>query len=152
MEEQKIYVRLRMVIIKNNKLLCSYTKKHDFYFYIGGHLEFGESIEEGCKREISEECGNGTKFIFQKVLYIRDFIEPKENEHSVELFILGEINKFEELEKRLDPQHPDGDMWLSWLPLNSLPNNLFPKELTKILLADYETGFKETQKYIGKIK
>lgn len=152
MEEQKINVRLRMVIIKNNKLLCSYTKKHDFYFYIGGHLEFGETIEEGCRREIEEECGEGTDFIFQKILYLRDFIEPTENEHSVELFILGEINKFEELENKLDSQHPDGDMWLSWLSINSLPENLFPKELTKILLTDYGVGFKETQKYVGRIK
>lgn len=152
MEEQKINVRLRMVIIKNNKLLCSYTKKHNFYFYIGGHLEFGETIEEGCKREIEEECGNGTEFIFQKILYVRDFIEPNENEHSVELFILGEINKFEELENKIDSQHPNGDMWLTWLPMDNLPNNLFPKELTETLLKDHEKGFKETQKYVGKIK
>jgi len=152
MEEQKINVRLRMVIIKNNKLLCSYTKKHDFYFYIGGHLEFGETIKDGCRREIEEECGEGTEFIFQKILYVRDFIEASEKEHSVELFILGEINKFEELENKLDSQHPDGDMWLSWLPIDSLPQNLFPKELSKTILTDYKAGFEETQKYLGKIR
>ncbi|MFA5025517.1 MAG: NUDIX domain-containing protein [Candidatus Shapirobacteria bacterium] len=152
MQEGKIHVRLRMVIIKNNKLLCSYTQKNDFYFYIGGHLEFGETIEEGCKREIEEECGKETKFKFQKILYVRDFIEIKENEHSVELFILGKVNNFEKLEGRLDSQHPNGDMWLSWLPINNLPNNLYPKELTERLLTDYKTGFKDTQKYLGKIK
>ena len=62
-----------MVIIKNGKLLASYTKKCDYYFYIGGHLEYGETILEGCKREIIEECGKGTKFKLEKVLYLRDF-------------------------------------------------------------------------------
>lgn len=140
------------MIIKNGKLLCSYTQKNDFYFYIGGHLEYGETIEEGCQREIEEECGEGAKFLMNKILYLRDFIIPEEDEHSVELFILGEINKSKELEGKFDPQHPDNDMWLSWLPIDNLPENLYPKELTKRLLADYKEGFKETQKYLGKIK
>src|SRR3989344_8533581 len=106
----KIHVRLRLIIIKNDKLLVSYTKKSDFFFYVGGHLEFGESIVDGCKREMTEECGEDTQFTFKKILYIRDFLQTKKGEHSVELFILGNINKFEELEHKLDSQHADGSM------------------------------------------
>lgn len=151
MEDHKINVRLRLIIIKNEKILTQFTQKHNFYFYIGGHLEYGETIIDGCQREIVEECGEGTEFIFKKVLYIRDFIMPGDNEHSVELFILGDINKFEELEKRLDPQHPDGSMWNTWLDINNLPDNLLPKQLTVKLISDYKNNFSNSGEYIGRM-
>lgn len=151
MDERKLNVRLRMIVIKNSKLLTSYTSKHDFYFYVGGHLEYGETVLEGCKREIIEECGGGTEFHLKKVLYIRDFFDPDNGEQNVELFILGDINKFEELEHRLDPQHTDGSMWLTWLNMDKLPSNLFPRPLTKKLVEDYEKGFPDAGVYVGRM-
>ena len=139
-----------MVIIKNNKLLVHCRQKHDYYHYIGGHLEYGETVLEGCIREIAEECA-GAKFELKKILYIRDFILPEENEHSVELFILGDINKFEELEHLLDPQHPDGDVWCTWLDINSLPKNLYPHSLSQKLLTDYKSGFHKEGEYVGRM-
>ena len=105
MSHQQIHVRLRVVIIKNGRLLVQYRQTDNYYHYVGGHLEYGETILEGCQREIAEECINA-KFEFKKILYIRDFIYPKDNQHSVELFILGDIDKSEELEGHPDPQHP----------------------------------------------
>lgn len=151
MSEHKLNIRLRLIIIKNEKLLTSYTKKHDFYFYVGGHLEYGETVLDGCKREIIEECGEGTEFKLDKVLYVRDFFDPDNGEQNVELFILGEINKFEELEHKLDPQHEDGSMWLTWLDLNNLPERLFPKPLTKKLVEDYKNGFSTAGEYVGRM-
>lgn len=151
MEDKKIKIRLRLVIIKNGKLLASYTKKRDYYFYIGGHLEYGETVLEGCKREIVEECGKGTEFKLEKVLYLRDFFDPDNGEQNLELFILGEINKFEELEHRLDPLHKDGSQWQTWLDINNLPDNLFPKPLSKKLLGDFKKGFPNSGEYIGRM-
>lgn len=114
-----------MVIIKNGKLLVQYRTDHNYYFYVGGHLEWGETILEGCK-------------------YVRDFLFPeRENEHSVEFFILGDINKFEELEHNLDPQHPKNDVWCTWLDMNNLPDNLFPHPLSLKLSEDYKNGFQK---------
>lgn len=151
MNSNKINIRLRMVIIKNSKLLTTYTKNGDFYYYVGGHLEFGETIEEGCIREIIEECGRGTEFTLKKILYIRDFFDPDNGEQNVELFILGNINKFEELEHHLDPQHKDSHVWLTWLDIENLPKNLFPKTLNKRLFDDYKNGFPNAGEYVGKI-
>jgi len=151
MDEHKLNIRLRLIIIKNKKLLTSYTKKHDFYFYIGGHMEYGETVLEGCKREVIEECGDGTEFNLKKVLYIRDFFDPDNAEQNLELFILGDINKFKKLEHRLDPQHKDGSMWLTWIDINKLPKNLFPKPLTKKLLEDYKKGFPSAGEYVGRM-
>jgi ADP-ribose pyrophosphatase YjhB (NUDIX family) len=150
MENHKINVRLRLIVIKNNKVLVQYRQIQDYYHYIGGHLEFGETIQEGCIRETAEEC-NGAKFEFKKILYIRDFIYPKENEHSVELFVSGDIDKYEELEHHFDPQHPNNDVWCTWLDINQLPNNLLPHLLSKKLLTDYNLGFSNSGEYIGKM-
>ncbi len=72
--DQKIKIRLRLVIIKQNKLLAYYDSIEDYYFYIGGKLEFGETVEKGWTREIHEELGEDVEFTFEKILYIRDFI------------------------------------------------------------------------------
>ncbi|MEI6886886.1 MAG: NUDIX domain-containing protein [bacterium] len=145
-----INVRVRIVIIKNNKLLVQYRKDKDHYFYVGGHLEYGETIGDACIREIAEEC-NGAKFEFKKIVYIRDFIMPEKDEHSLELFILGDIDKFEELEHLIDPEHTNGSHWTTWLNMDNLPSNLLPEKLTPMLLNDYKEGFKVEGKYVGLI-
>jgi len=151
MKDHKINIRLRIVIIKGRKLLVQYRKKHDFYHYVGGHLEYGETILEGSTREITEEC-NGAKFEFKKILYIRDFLAPEEEEeHSVELFILGDINKFEELEHQFDPEHPDGSVWCTWLDIDNLPDNLLPHLLSRKLREDYKNNFPNQGEYIGRM-
>lgn len=151
MNEQKLLVRLRLIIIKNGKLLAEYNSKKDFYFYVGGHHEYGETILEGCKREVAEECGEGTNFNLEKVLYVRDFFDPDNGEQNVELFILGNINKFEELEKHLDASHPEGHMWLTWLDMENLPDRLFPQPLTEKLVEDYKNGFPNVGEYVGRM-
>jgi len=151
MKDHQINIRVRLIIIKNRKLLVQFRKKQNFYHYIGGHLEYGETIKEACLRETKEECGNQVNFEFKKILYIRDFIYPKDDEHSLELFILGDINKTEGLEKLADSQHPDGSVWLTWLDMNQLPDNLYPQTLSERLLKDFQGGFPQQGEYIGKI-
>lgn len=148
--ESKIKIRLRLVIIKNNKLLAHYTQDDDFYFYIGGKLEYGETLRQGWEREILEELGDDITFTFKKILYVRDFIHPEDNEHSLELYILGDINKFEGVEGRPDPEF-DGKKWPVWLDLDNLPDNLYPKSLSKKLVEEYKAGFPKEGEYIGEI-
>ncbi|HUV71669.1 MAG TPA: NUDIX domain-containing protein [Clostridia bacterium] len=150
-KEKKIQVRVRLIIIKNEKILLSYTQDGGYYFYIGGRLEFGETLKEACEREIKEECA-GTRFTFKKVVYIRDFILPQENEHSVEFYILGEVDKFKEIDGIKDEEY-EGRHWQSWIDLKDLPKTeIKPETLTEQLLKDYKNGFKEGTKYLGQIK
>jgi ADP-ribose pyrophosphatase YjhB (NUDIX family) len=149
--ENKLKIRARLVIIKEGKLLVTYDSKNDFYFCAGGKLEFGETLIEGCKREVREECGEDVNFEFGKILYVRDFILPEENEHSLELFILGKIDAtVESLEKKIDDEF-DGHKWLTWLDMNSLPQNLKPASLTSKLLESYRDGFTVQGEYVGKL-
>lgn len=147
--EKKIKVRVRLIIIKQGKILLSYVKDENFYFYIGGKVEFGETIKQACIREIEEECG--AKFAFKKILYIRDFIMPENNEHSVELYILGDIDKFAEIEGVKDGEFA-GNHWQTWIDLSRLNElDVRPKGLTKYLINDYQNGFSNETKYLGEI-
>ena len=150
-EQKNIKVRLRLVIIKNDRLLATYDSVDNYFFYVGGKLEFGETIKNGCQREVIEECGPRIKFVFKKILYVRDFIIPEKNEHSLELFILGDINRFKELEGKKGGEF-QGKKWLTWLNMDKLPDNLFPKALTPKLLKDCRNGFSKNGEYVGRIE
>jgi len=124
MSEKKIKVRVRLVIIKNGKILLSWNNIDKYFFYIGGKLEFGETLKEACEREIDEEC-QGAKFTFKKILYVRDFILPEEYK---------------------------GEHWQKWVNLNEPTKvKIFPKTLTKQILEDYRNNFSSDTRYIEKI-
>ncbi len=146
--KNNINIRVRLIVIKNDKLLSYYDSIDDYYFYIGGKLEYGETIKECWTREVKEELGEDVTFTFKKVLYIRDFIIKEKNEHSLEIFILGDINKFEEIEKRPDPEF-GGKKWPTWLDLKNLPDNLYPRPLSKKVVEDYAKGFPKEGEYVG---
>lgn len=147
---KKIKPRVRLVIIKNKKILMSHVKDGDFYFFIGGKMEYGETLKHACEREIEEECK--AKFTFKKILYIRDYIKPEENEHSLEIFVLGDIDKFEEIDGMVDGEYKDThrEMWLSLDRLEKY--NIKPKSLVKRIIGDYKNGFNTPIGYLGEIK
>lgn len=152
MEDKRIKLRVRLVIVKEGKLLVDNYAEKGYYFYVGGKVEFGESIAEACEREIKEECGRDAVFDFKKILYLRDYINPEENEHSFEVFILGGINKeIRELEGKREEDHEE-EIWLTWLDLDKLPDNLMPKNLTPKLLQDYKDGFPRAGEYVGRLQ
>jgi len=150
-ESKKIHIRLRCVIVHGDKLLASYTKEQDFYFYPGGHMMHGESVVDGCKREIKEELGNDVEFEFKKILFIREFMEKEVGKHSLELFILGTVNQYEELEGKVDPEHDNGLWWSTWLDINNLPSNLYPELLTRKIAEQHKQGFPSQGEYVGVI-
>ncbi|MBU0570206.1 NUDIX domain-containing protein [Patescibacteria group bacterium] len=119
---KKINPRVRLIIIKRGKILMSYVKDEDFYFFIGGKMEHGETVKEACVREVRGECK--ANFKFEKILYVRDYIKPKIDEHSLELYIKGNIDKFEEVESMLDDEF-DGNHWQTWISINKL-KDLYP--------------------------
>lgn len=127
----------------------SYVKDEDFYFFIGGKMEFGETLKQTCEREVMEECR--ANFTFKKIVYVRDYIKPEEDEHSLELFILGDIDKFEEVEGFPD-EETGGNHYQTWLELDKLESfNVKPKDLAPKLIEDYKDGFKSGIEYIGQV-
>lgn len=112
-------------------------------------MEYGETVKQACEREIQEECG--ANFTFKKILYIRDFIKPEDNEHSLEIFILGDIDKFKEIDGIIDQEYKDTHKEV-WLDLDTLENqDIRPKNLVKRILEDYRSGFTNPIGYLGVI-
>lgn len=149
MKDSKIKPRVRLIIIQDNKILLSYVESKNFYFYIGGKMEWGETIKEACRREVLEECN--ASFKFEKILYIRDFIKREEDEHSIEFFISGKIDKGMEIEGLLDKEY-DGDHWQTWVDLKDLEKiDIRPKRIGKQIIKDYKSGFQNHAIYLGEI-
>ena len=46
---------MRCVIIDRRKILVAYNKAKKYYFFPGGHVEFGEKLTETISRELKEE-------------------------------------------------------------------------------------------------
>ena len=96
-----------------------------------------------------EECK--ANFKFGKILYIRDYIRPEIGEHSVEIYILGDIDKFREVEGLEDDEF-GGNHWQTWVDLDKLEEiDVGPKSLAGHIVRGYRSGFKDDCRYLGKI-
>lgn len=84
----------------------------------GGHLEFGEKIEQTAKREVFEETG--VKINNIKVAGITNDIFKKEDKHYITIWVTS--NWISGKEKITEP---DKFIGLEWRDFNSLPKLLF---------------------------
>lgn len=82
MEDKKIVIRCRGIILCQGKLLLvRHPKDTSFAALPGGHLEWGEDVQECLTREIVEELGIEPDI--GRLLYINTFVD-KRNVQSVE--------------------------------------------------------------------
>lgn len=92
----------------------------------GGHLEFGETIEQGAKREVMEEIGMMITNV--KVAGTTNDIFKKEGKHYITIWVTSNW-------KRGKPKinEPDKFLEIDWHDFETLPKNLFLpwKELLK---------------------
>ena len=82
-DNKNIIIKVRGVIVNENKLLIVKHKQSQFMALPGGHLEYGEDVIICLKRELVEELG-----VLPEVgglLYINTFIDDKKDEY-VEFF------------------------------------------------------------------
>ncbi len=87
-------IRVKALLINsNNELLLGYS--HDTYQFIGGHIEEGEDMIEGLKREVEEESGIILKDekinpFFLRKKYLRNY--PNESDISCYEYYYYTIN------------------------------------------------------------
>ncbi len=75
----------------------------------GGHLDFGESLEEGLKREIKEEFGK--EIVVGDVFYAFTYVNEVKGSHSVEIIYFAQFPGDEEIE--LNPEDHSEYRWFS---------------------------------------
>jgi ADP-ribose pyrophosphatase YjhB (NUDIX family) len=81
MDNKNIIIKVRGVIVHDNKLLIVKHKESQFMALPGGHLEYGEDVVTCLKRELVEELGVLPEI--GRLLYINTF---KVNNQYVEFF------------------------------------------------------------------
>lgn len=129
---KEVKVGVGALIFKDNKLLMMRRKTElgdGEWGTGGGHLEFGETPEEGVKREIREEYGIEIKNI--KFLGVCNIM--KYGKHYVDIGFTVEIKSGEP--KIMEPDRFDE---IGWFDLGNLPEPLF--EAVKLYIDSYKTG------------
>ncbi|KAB8296310.1 hypothetical protein EYC80_009079 [Monilinia laxa] len=80
----------------------------------GGHLEFGETFEEGASREVLEETGLKIPASALKFWHCRNLIMKEENKHFVSIFMVGVWDGKGEGPKVVEKDKCKGWEWVGW--------------------------------------
>jgi 8-oxo-dGTP diphosphatase len=115
-------VGIGVIVIRNGRLLLGRRRKAHgagSWSCPGGHLEFGESIEECARREIREETGMEIGRV-RHTAFTNDLFEDRGKQY-VTLFVAAEWVSGEP--QNLEPEFCDGWEWFHW---DRLPGPLFP--------------------------
>ena len=119
--DERPKVGIGVIVIKGNKVLLGKRKNahgEGSWCFPGGHLEFGEELEECAEREVLEEAGIKIRDI--RLRTFTNAIFEKEGKHYVTLFLVsdydsGELRVFE-------PEKCERWEWFDW---DNLPQHLF---------------------------
>jgi len=93
----------RGIIVNDGKILLCHSKGNDYYFFPGGHVEFGEKAEETLSRELQEELGVSAKNM-KFIGSAENFFEKDGEHHEINIVFeasLSEI-KSQSLEEHID--------------------------------------------------
>ena len=118
--EEKPKVGVGVIVLSEGRVLMGKRKgSHSAgtWAFPGGHLEFGESVEECAKRELLEETGLQAKNV-RRSLWTNDVMDGKK--HYVTLFMI--VDEFEGKLETREPSKCEGWQWHIW---EDLPEPLF---------------------------
>lgn len=124
----KIEIIVRTFILINNKILLCKMKGKDWFFLPGGHIKFGEKIEEGLSREIKEELG--MKITSQSFigLFENFYTENYQKHHQINLIFRIRV-------ENINLKSKEDHIEFILRDLRSFSKeNILPKELKLVLL------------------
>ncbi len=114
-------VGVAIIVLYKGKILLGKRKNlagNGHYACPGGHLEYGESIEQCAIRELKEETGiTPDNLRFYK---IKDTLIPELNRHYVTIFMVSDYNGDE-----ISNMEPDMCEGWDWFDLDNLPKPTF---------------------------
>lgn len=93
--ENTIELIVRLLIKKENKILLCLNKETNSYFLPGGHVEFGDTLEETIYKETSEELGwnkEDIKKISFKTYLENSFISNNQKHQELNMIFDVEID------------------------------------------------------------
>lgn len=125
MDDKKIKIRVRGVILNDDKMLVVKMPHNDFYCLPGGKLDYGEDIKECMEREIVEELGVKPKI--GRLLFSNTFIEKNMNQSLEFIFEITNGKDYLNLEN-IERTHANELSDICWIEkdgdIHILPNSL----------------------------
>lgn len=129
--------RARAILINSNKeVLMCYSNGLKHYEFPGGHLEKGETLEDGLKREILEETGikidkKEINPFYEIDYYCKNYHDSGKN-RLVEIFyyIVNCDSVYEESKRRLDTNEIFQNYECQYIKINELKNILIENKKT----------------------
>lgn len=134
--EQRPKVGVAIIIIKDGKVLLGKRKGshgEGTWAFPGGHLEFGESVEECAARELMEE--SGLRAGKMRLGPFTNDIFEKEGRHYITLYVIADHENGEA--RIMEPEKLEKWGWFGW---ENLPEPLFIplKNLVKSGFSPFE--------------
>ncbi len=138
MDKPLVRVGVACFIFKDGKFLIGTRRGshgEDTWSIPGGHLEFGESFEEGAAREVREETGLEVKNIRFGAVTNDYFAE--DNKHYISVWMMADYDQG--AERVTEPEYYIAQKWVSFdklprplfLPWNQLLKSEFILEIRK---------------------
>ena len=131
-EESRPLVGVGVIIIRDGKILLAERKGshgENTWASAGGHLEFGETLEECARRETFEEFG----IHLQRMTFLCVSNIVAYDRHYIDVEFLGDLSM--QIPKI---QEQDSFANLQWFSLSELPSPLF--EPVRIAIDSLLTG------------
>jgi len=133
-EQMRPYTGVAVIIMRDSKILMSERLKGNgkgTYGLPGGHLEFGETFERACRRELKEETGldcGDVKF----VTAVNKGVMPESGRHYITLFFSASISS----EAVPQDMEPDKHGPWKWFGKAELPKKMF-EDFKSIIYARF---------------
>ena len=129
-ENSICHVRAAGVLLKDNKILLQKVKDKNEYALPGGHLQFGETLEDAVVREYKEEIGATIKC--SRLLWTEEnfWVWKGKDAHNLSFYFLIDLRE-ETLEtETFLPIKDNNSVEFGWVSLDDLEDkNIFPKFL-----------------------
>lgn len=121
------------IIIKDEKVLMVKNDVDDYFYSVGGAIKIGETIEEGCLREVMEETGY--PYEIERLVFVHEvFLNHKDNLwHEIAFYFLMKDSDNDQFIKSIGAFGATEDK--VWLPIKSLKEyKAFPEFFASELL------------------
>lgn len=147
-ENNKVTIRVAGIVMMNDGVVLMHRKNvirnkdyQEYYTFPGGHLEAGETLEEGVIREIKEEFGIHIKVIKKLYELENDRVNMKEYFFLCE-YIDGEFGTGDGEEFSSNPEYKDSGEYIPEIVKRENIQGLIllPLEIKEKFVQDLQEG------------